>query len=322
MFRFPVFKIPLKLQIALLLLLGLLVTLFSYPKTPVDLPMQDLSLSQAQEIVANPNSPFVLDPRCKPVLDYEPTRTKVALLFHGYTNCPAQYDELTPLLTEAGYNVYAPLLPYHGNRDKLTDATNYLTPKLLEEHLGQSISVARTLGDEVTAIGVSGGGVLATAALASPDVERAVSLAPFHLPSMLPSASIAPTTKIVSTIPNYTRFWDPGSNPDSREGPAYAYRRFSSHSLAAYQDLSLRLPHNEREESGRLTVVLNRNDEAINNNFAENYPTRLENMNLETEIVYIPDEWNLAHDIVDPNQSFARPDLVYPFILQRLNDTP
>ena len=322
MFRFRVSKIPLKLQIICLLLLGLLIALFSYPDTPISFPLQDLSVAEAQELVDSPNSPFVLDPRCKPVLNYEPSRTKVALLFHGYTNCPAQYDELTPLLTDAGYNVYAPLLPYHGNRDKLTDATSYLTPNLLEEHLGESISVARTLGDDITAIGVSGGGVLATAALASPEVDYALSLAPFHLPAMLPSRSIAPTTKIASSIPNYTRFWDPGSNPDSREGPAYAYRRFSTHSLAAYQDLTLRLPHNNRESRGRLTVVLNRNDEAINNTFAERYPRQLEDMNLETEVIYIPNEWNLEHDIIDPNQSFARPDLVYPFILTQLDETP
>ena len=318
MFRFPTLNVSLKWQFVILVVLTLIAILFHPPTRDLDLPVSDPSVQEALEIARNPNPPFELDPTCTPILDYEPARTKVVLLFHGYTNCPAQYSELTPLLTEAGYNVYAPLLPYHGSMDKLTNATNYLTPEILEQHLGESISVAQALGEEVTTLGVSGGGVLATLALESPAVTHAVSLAPFHLPAMLPGWSITPTTKLVPRLPNYNAFWNPEVALNNPGRPRYAYRRFSSHSLAAYQNLTLRLPHSTREDDARLTLILNPNDAAINNEYAENYPEKLTKLNLESKVIYIPAEWNLEHDVIDPNQSFARPDLVYPFILEQL----
>ena len=36
------------------------------------------------------------------------------MLFHGYSSCPQQYDELSAQLADKGYNVFIPLLPVHG----------------------------------------------------------------------------------------------------------------------------------------------------------------------------------------------------------------
>lgn len=36
------------------------------------------------------------------------------MLFHGYSSCPQQYDELSVQLADKGYNVFIHLLPGHG----------------------------------------------------------------------------------------------------------------------------------------------------------------------------------------------------------------
>jgi pimeloyl-ACP methyl ester carboxylesterase len=38
----------------------------------------------------------------------------VAVLLHGFSACPQQYDELGPKLAKAGYEVFVPLFPGHG----------------------------------------------------------------------------------------------------------------------------------------------------------------------------------------------------------------
>lgn len=319
MFRFFRVRVPLKFQIVSLIFLLATVGLFQSPSQPLTLTLPELTLNEAREIATNPTPPFDLDSVCAPVLEYEPSRTKAIVLFHGYTNCPAQFSELTPLLTEAGYNVYAPLLPYHGSTDKLTDATDYLTPTLLQNHLEESLGVAATLGEEITTLGISGGGVLAMAALASPTVAHAISLAPSHLPAFVPTWSATLVTKLMQTLPNYNAFWNEEVALNNPGRPQYAYRRFSSHSLAAYQQLTLNLIKNERQTLGRLTVILNPNDKAISNEYAETYPAELTEMNLESDVTYLPSEWNLEHDIIDPNQSFTRPDLVYPFLIDLIS---
>jgi alpha-beta hydrolase superfamily lysophospholipase len=52
---------------------------------------------------------------CEPRLWKEKTPLQgTVLLYHGFTACPQQYDELAELLAQAGYRVVVPLLPGHG----------------------------------------------------------------------------------------------------------------------------------------------------------------------------------------------------------------
>lgn len=301
-------------------LIALIFFLFNNSYDPLILTPQRISISEAEDIqrLNISNAPFEIDPDCESILDYDKNRDKSILLFHGYTNCPAQYKQLIPELTEAGYNVYAPLLPYHGSIDKLTDATGYLTSELLNRHVEDSISITASMNVDITVLGISGGGVLATTALASPEVNQVVAVAPSYLPDILPQSLITPSTKLANILPNYIDFWNEKVALNNPGRPSYAYRRFSTKSIAAYQELTLSLTKSSREKTGELTIILNPNDKGINNDYARSYPEKLKDFNITSTVQHIPEEWELEHDIIDPNQSFAKPELVYPYILERL----
>lgn len=58
-----------------------------------------------------------IQPQCEPMRYAPPLGVKsrgVALLLHGYSACPDQYDVLGPQLAAAGYEVLVPLFPGHG----------------------------------------------------------------------------------------------------------------------------------------------------------------------------------------------------------------
>jgi pimeloyl-ACP methyl ester carboxylesterase len=58
-----------------------------------------------------------LQPGCEPARYSPPAKVKyrgVAILLHGYSACPQQYEQLGPQLARAGYEVFVPLFPGHG----------------------------------------------------------------------------------------------------------------------------------------------------------------------------------------------------------------
>ncbi len=71
-------------------------------------PLWDAYVS---EVASNP-----LQEGCKPVAAFPPAGAYkgVALLLHGYSACPEQFDELVPQLAASGFVVLSALLPGHG----------------------------------------------------------------------------------------------------------------------------------------------------------------------------------------------------------------
>ena len=54
-------------------------------------------------------------PECRTrLLDHGVPTAQVVVLFHGYTNCPKQYEKLAPELADRGYTVLVPRMPHHG----------------------------------------------------------------------------------------------------------------------------------------------------------------------------------------------------------------
>jgi esterase/lipase len=90
----------------------------------------------------------------------KPTRDAV-VFFHGFTNCPQQFEELARRFYDRGCNVYVPRIPLHGYRDRLTHALEDLDAPLLETATTESYRLTRGLGTRVSAVGLSLGGVMA-----------------------------------------------------------------------------------------------------------------------------------------------------------------
>ena len=83
------------------------------------------------------------------------------LLLHGLSNCPRQYIRFAPLLFARGANVLVPRLPLHGGVDLSGRALAALTSEELCRFGDAVVDVACGLGERITVLGLSGGGVLA-----------------------------------------------------------------------------------------------------------------------------------------------------------------
>ena len=65
-----------------------------------------------------------ISPECRTTLYAHGKRTPhVILIFHGLTNCPAQFDSLARASYERGANVFIPRLPRHGFADRMPDSS-------------------------------------------------------------------------------------------------------------------------------------------------------------------------------------------------------
>ena len=61
--------------------------------------------------------PSALQPGCEPARYSPPAGVKyrgLAILLHGFSACPQQYEQLGPQLAQAGFEVFVPLFPGHG----------------------------------------------------------------------------------------------------------------------------------------------------------------------------------------------------------------
>src|SRR5690348_11177084 len=85
----------------------------------------------------------------------------VVLVFHGLTNCPAQFDSLARIAYARGANVYVPRLPRHGFANRMTDELGKSDARELVQFADRACDAASGLGDTLTVVGLSVGGTLA-----------------------------------------------------------------------------------------------------------------------------------------------------------------
>src|SRR5258708_2218016 len=77
------------------------------------------------------------------------------VLVHGYTSCPAQFQQLGQSFYNLGYNVLTAPLPHHGLADRMTDEQGQLTAEELAAYADEMVDLAHGLGDHVTMMGIS-----------------------------------------------------------------------------------------------------------------------------------------------------------------------
>jgi len=121
------------------------------------------------------------------VHDMPPKRGSVVML-HGFTAGTWQYDEMSKILFEQGFNVYVPRVVGHGfaNEDGTQDGSQL--PRSGDSHrfddfAEETFLDLKKLGGPLKLVGFSGGGAVGTRILENhPDIERAVLVAPFYRP--------------------------------------------------------------------------------------------------------------------------------------------
>ncbi len=240
---------------------------------------------------------------------------RVFLLLHGLTASPLQFESFGRMLFERGANVSIPRLPRHGLADRLTTELEGLTADELRTFARTSIAEAAALGDRVTVVGFSVGGLLAAWLGQHEPIERATAIAPFLGVAWIPQALMARAARLTLAMPNQFWWW----NPMQRERmlPAHGYPRFATHAVAQAAHLAEELLVNAEASAPRaraVQIVLNASESTVSNPAARRL-ARAWAMHRPDEIVLhrlrgLP----LSHDIIEPMGSSIARDL-YPKLL-------
>ncbi|MBK8047852.1 MAG: alpha/beta fold hydrolase [Anaerolineales bacterium] len=126
----------------------------------------------------------------------------MVLIFHGFANCPEQFGVIAQTLYDQGYNVLLARLPHHGLSDRVTEAPLATKAEDIAASASQMVDIAAGLGDEITTVGFSGGGTIATwVAQNRPDVARVVAISPMFGVQAFPASLTRPVSTAVRDHP-------------------------------------------------------------------------------------------------------------------------
>lgn len=244
---------------------------------------------------------------------------RVVVLLHGFTNCPYQFVALGTLLYEQGYNVLIPRIPHHGLADRLSDDLVHLTAEELAAVADESVDIAHGLGEKVTLVGLSGGGVAAAwAAQNRSDIERAVIIAPVFGLKLVPRILLKPVMHLSLRLPNRFIWWDSEHKADAPR-PPQAYPRFASRALAQVLKLAAATFRQARfaaPATRSIVMVTNASDPAVDNRIPAELVQLWRNHGAAHVQTYeFAKELELIHDIIDPGQIQQQTALVYPILM-------
>ncbi|HTA38558.1 MAG TPA: alpha/beta fold hydrolase [Candidatus Acidoferrales bacterium] len=247
-------------------------------------------------------------------------RTPLAVvLFHGYTNNPAQFSKFAPMLQERGVNVLVPRMPEHGDKDRMSRRLEKLTAESLIASANEAVDIACGLGERVGVLGISMGGSLSAYFAQHRTIAISVPVAPEFALLQMPYGLSRTIAWIVRHVPNFFLWWDPRLKASLQ--PKTAYPRFSTHALAQtlrVGDDVYKAAEKGKQLAERIVPVVNRCDPAVNNDVTKEVATNWAGWN-RNGVEYV-EMRNLAewHDIIEWRNPKAHIDIVYPRLLQAL----
>lgn len=252
---------------------------------------------------------------------------RVIVWFHGYTNSPHGFEQIARACFDQGDNVYVPLAPYHGYRDRLTTDTGLITAEKLADFANKSLDIAAGLGDELIVGGLSMGGVI-TGWLAQkrPNIRRAIIISPAFGANTIPARATDLMSFLMLLRRDKFRWWNPGDEKKDYtqlSSRSHTYPRISLHGLAQIFRLgaSARLAGFFHPPLAQETWwVLNDNDVSISNDinrimyrcWHRQAPDRV-------HCYTFPASLKLGHDIIDPSSATQKVNLSHPVLLKILN---
>lgn len=293
-----------------------------HPSSDLLIPQPALSYADALKNIAalQAEERRYLDPRCLSQLFTYGYKTQQAIvLVHGYTNSPCQFHQLGEQLYQRGYNVFIPLLPYHGRLNRLTTDQSRLTAESLVRYINRAIDLARGLGHQITLTGLSGGGTaVAWAAQYRKDVDRAVLIAPIFGFRPIPALLTRLADWVFLILPDFYRWWDPVRKA-GEGGINHAYPRYSTHAMAQILRLGLAVrqaAYTQPPVAGSIAVVTNANDPIPNQRLIDDVVAHWRSWGVTVQTYEFAAELNLLHDLIDPDQPQQHVDQVYPKLVQ------
>lgn len=259
-----------------------------------------------------------LNPVCRSKLLTHGSKTdRVIILMHGMTNCPQQFVELGPIFFEQGYNVLIPRMPHNGLADPDTDALKYLTPTELRDNCNKIVDIARGLGDHITYLGLSVGGLMAAwVAQYRDDINKAIIIAPsFTISPNLGVGISKVIMRLFLILPNImTQRLKP-----FKDGPDHNYLGFATRGLGEMMRFGFSIYDASKNTSAAAQSVLlitNAADAAINNKIPLEVVKNWQANGLKHLNKYEFDaKYKLIHDLIDPGQKQQNVAVSYPILL-------
>ena len=247
--------------------------------------------------------------------------TTAVVLFHGYTHSPYQWRVVAKAYYDRGYNVWAPLAPYHGYADRMTDNLSRLDPVQLAGYADGAVDIGRGLGKNVEVVGLSTGGDAAVwTAVERPDVARTVAIAPVMDPRGLPAWALMPVARWYRYMPDSFNWWV----PDQKEAmPGPAYPRFSFRGTFAFIQLSewalaKARAAGEPPARGLFEIVANYADKSVDTTYNVE-AAKLIAPKERLTVFTIPASAGFGHDLVEPaGENKMIIERVYPVLSQAL----
>ena len=309
--------------IVLATVIYVLLTPWNLPKPPAQTHPVASYAEAAQRIeTLLAQEPQDMNPVCRLIwMTHEKKVERAIVLVHGYTSCPQQFRDLGQKFFDLGYNVLIAPLPHHGLANRLTDAHSLLTAEELEAYANETVDIAQGLGEQVTMMGISGGGVTtAWAAQNRGDIDLAVIISPAFGFKVVPTPLTAAAMNLYLLLPDSIKWWD--DVLQEAESPPHAYPRYSNHARVQ----TLRLGFAVRKQAGRvkpaaqkIVVVLNANDDSVNNPLTMNVVKVWQAHGADLTTYEFDASLKLGHDIIDPAQPYQRIDIVYPRLIELSN---
>ena len=259
-----------------------------------------------------------INPECHTRLLGPGIRTSnVLVIFHGFTNCPKQFDPMARDFVRLGYNVYIPRLPRHGMADRMTEELRHLTAEEMVRAGEDAVDIAAGLGDHVTVTGLSSGAVLAGwVAQQRPEVDGAVMIAPAFAPRPVPAPAARQVAGALLKLPNFFVWWD--SKQGARlGGPKQCYPRFASHALAEVYRLGFSVIEGTERlglDPGVTVLITAEGDEGVNNAMTADLARTLRSHGSNVRTYEFPESLHVRHDMIDKDQAYQRVSVTYPAI--------
>jgi pimeloyl-ACP methyl ester carboxylesterase len=249
------------------------------------------------------------------------------VLFHGYTNNPAQFSLIGKAYADAGYNVIIPRIPGHGYKQLINKELSQLNAERLAAVTDQAVDIAAGLGDRVEVVGLSGGGTMASwAAYNRDEVKSVVAMSPFFEPLTLPDWLVRPITQVTRITPDVYLWWDPRLKA-RRLVPPDAYPRYSLRSLSAVLELGYWIddnPPTRKTKLDRALFISNASDRSVNESLGYHvFETKIGPISRKLEFYEFARKLGYAHDLIDPNGENAKNiDAIHAELYPLLGLTP
>jgi alpha-beta hydrolase superfamily lysophospholipase len=277
-------------------------------------PSFDYVVDTMRATIAADAADSALNPRAVPrfYTHGRPT-TDAVVLFHGFTNCPQQFDELARGFYRRGCNVIVPRIPGHGLKNRLTYALADVTSEQLQSFAAQLYWLTSGLGKRVSAFGLSLGGTLALWLAQTQPLDLAAPIAPFLVPLPFSEKTGSALAHVLNALPNFYWWWDPRIKEKCL--PTYAYPGFPTHAMAQMVflgDAIFAAAASDKPRARSCILVTNPDDNAVNNAASYQLLSLWNGRGAAYRSVLLTGLGPPRHDVIDPVTYPQGRTLVYP----------